>query len=118
MADHEMVRTVAARQHGLVSRRQLADGGMTPNAVAHAVRGRRLEWLSPRVLRLQVSADTPTTAMAAVLDASDAALALVGGVVLGVPGWGSTVHVLRAAGRTGAPAWASSTAPSARSRRT
>ena len=70
---------------------------MTRSAVAHAVRHRRLEWMSPRVLRVVGSAETPhQRAMAAVLDASDAAVALASAVsLLGVPGWRlEPVHVL------------------------
>lgn len=97
MADHEMLRAQAASQHGLVSRRQAAGCGFTPRAVARAVQSGRLEWLSPRVLRVVGSADTPhQRAMAAVLDASDAAVALGSALALWqVPGWRlEPVHVL------------------------
>lgn len=88
---------LASGQHGVVSRRQLAKRGMTRSAVAHAVRSRRLEWLSPRVLRVVGSAETPhQRATAAVLDASDGAVALASALALwDVPGWKLTpVHVI------------------------
>jgi very-short-patch-repair endonuclease len=88
---------LAERQHGVVGRAQLRELGMTSDAVRHAVSRGRLRWISRRVLRVVGSADTPhQRAMAAVLDASDAAVALASAVSLwGVPGWRlEPVHVL------------------------
>jgi very-short-patch-repair endonuclease len=77
MPDHDALRILTSRQHGVVSRRQLADLGFSRQAVAHAVRTRRLERLSQRVLRLT---GTPATAeqvaMAAALDLPGSAVAL------------------------------------------
>jgi very-short-patch-repair endonuclease len=97
MADHAGLSKQAANQHGLVSRRQMCDHGFTRSGVAHAVRCGRLEWLSPRVLRVVGAPDTlHQRAMAAVLDAGDAAVALGSALALrGVPGWRlEPVHVL------------------------
>jgi very-short-patch-repair endonuclease len=97
MEAFDEVQRRAARQHGLVARWQLKDLGVSRSAVAHAVRSRRLRWLSPRVLAVEGSPSTPAQmAMAAVLDASDAAVALSSALALrGVPGWRiEPVHVL------------------------
>ncbi len=89
MAENEDWTQMAARQHGVVSRRQLAERGLTSKAVRHAVASGRLAWASPRVLTVVGSPDTPLRRLAAaVLDASDAALALHTAIALwGVPGW-------------------------------
>lgn len=77
MADHAALRILTSRQHGVVGRRQLADLGFTPDAVAHAVGTGRLERLTERVYRL---GGTPSTlqqrAMAASLDVPGGAVAL------------------------------------------
>ena len=88
---------VAQRQHGIVSRAQLAALGCTTDAVRHAVRTERLRWLSPRVLCVVGSADTARQrAMAAVLDTSDGCVALWSALALwGLPLWRlEPVHVL------------------------
>lgn len=85
------------RQHGVVSRQQAARLGFTPSAVSRAVRSRRLEWLSRRVLRFAGSPETPQQrVMAAVLDTSGGAAALSTSLALrAVPGWTlDPVHVL------------------------
>jgi len=70
------LRALAARQLGLVSRRQAADLGFTPNAVAHRIE--RGEWLavSSRVLRAASAPEHPfTSAQVALLHVGrDAAL--------------------------------------------
>ncbi len=77
MAEHERWTVVAARQHGVVARRQLRASGLTDKAVLHAVAAHRLAWLSPRVLRSVGSADTALQrATAAALDATDGVVAL------------------------------------------
>jgi very-short-patch-repair endonuclease len=77
MPDHDALRILTSRQHGVVSRRQLADLGFSRQAVAHAVRTRRLERLSQRVLRLTGTQETAEqVAMAAALDLPGGAVAL------------------------------------------
>ncbi len=77
MPNHEELRILTARQHGVVSRRQLADLGFSRQAVAHAVATGKLERLTPRVLRLCGSAPTrEQRASAACLDVPGGALAL------------------------------------------
>jgi very-short-patch-repair endonuclease len=77
MPDHDALRILTARQHGVVGRRQLADLGFNRQAVANAVRRGQLERLSPRVLRLCGSPPSVLEhAMAAVLDLPGSAVAL------------------------------------------
>jgi very-short-patch-repair endonuclease len=77
MADHERLRELAARQHGIVTRAQLTDAGFSAGLVAHHLRAGRLERLSRRVLRLTGTPDTPDQrAMAAALDVAGGAVAL------------------------------------------
>ena len=77
MPDHDALRILTARQHGLVSRRQLADLGFNPHAVSHRVRSGRLERLTRRAFRLAGSPDTvEQRAMAAALDLDRGAVAL------------------------------------------
>jgi len=80
---------MAASQHGVVSRRQLSECRLTSKSVRHAVASGRLAWVSPRVLTVVGSPDTPLSRLAAAaLDASDAVLALHTAMALwGVPGW-------------------------------
>ena len=97
MADHDGLHKLAARQYGVVSRRQLAEHGYTPPAVAHAVERGRLEWLSGRVLRIGGSPDTSAQrAMAATLDVQGGAVALHSAAALWrLPGFTlEPVHVL------------------------
>ena len=62
-----LVAEVAARQHGVVSARQLADCGLTRDAVAHRVRHRRLTPLHRGVYRVGPLSDSLTSLMAATL---------------------------------------------------
>lgn len=92
-----MVRQLAAQQHGVVSRRQVAECGLSTRAVVWAVERRRLAWMSRRVLRVVGAPETThQRVMAAVLDATDGCVALGSAVALwSVPGWTLTpVHVL------------------------
>jgi very-short-patch-repair endonuclease len=77
MRSQEALRDLVQRQHGLVGRKQLAELGFDRSAVARAVASGRLERLSPRVLRLGGSADTPSQrAMAATLDVPGSAVSM------------------------------------------
>src|SRR3954454_21507605 len=77
MPDHEGLRILTARQHGVVSRRQLADLGFSRQAVAHAVATGTLERLTTRVLQLCGSPPTrEQRAAAACFDVPGGALAL------------------------------------------
>lgn len=72
--DHHISRW-ATRQHGLVSRRQLASVGIGSEAVRRRVRRGTLHPVSSRVLAIAGSADTPNRRlMAAVLDVGPGAL--------------------------------------------
>jgi very-short-patch-repair endonuclease len=97
MTWHEEMREIAARQHGLVGRRQLADLGVPTSSLASAITTGRLQRLSSRVLRLGGSADTPEQrAMAAALDVAGGAVALFSAAALWeLPGFSlEPVHVL------------------------
>jgi very-short-patch-repair endonuclease len=62
------------KQHGVVNRRQLADGGLTSRAVRHQVDSGFIEVLSPQVLKLVGSPVTEAqSAMSGVLDAPSSA---------------------------------------------
>ena len=77
MSDHEALRILTSRQHGVVSRRQLADLGFSSHAVIHAVASGSLRRVNDRVLVLCGSADTLLQrTMAAALDVSNGAVAL------------------------------------------
>jgi very-short-patch-repair endonuclease len=97
MPDHEGLRILTARQHGVVGRRQLADLGFSKQAVAHAVATGRLVRLSPRVLLLGGSpSNLEQRAMAAVLDVPGGAVSLsTAASFWGVAGFApEPVHVL------------------------
>jgi very-short-patch-repair endonuclease len=97
MPDHDTLRILTARQHGVVGRRQLADLGFSRQAVAHAISSGRLERMSQRVLRLAGSPATPhQRAMAAALDVPGGAVGLHSATALfRVPGFQlEPVHVL------------------------
>lgn len=88
---------LAERQHGLLSVRQLRAAGLSDAAIRHRRRSGRLVRLSPRVLKIAGSADTPAQrAMSATLDVSGAAVALWSAAALwGLPGFElEPVHVL------------------------
>jgi very-short-patch-repair endonuclease len=89
MSDHEALRNLAERQHGVVSRHQLVEIGFTPQSLAHAVDSGRLDRLSERVLRLRGSASTRhQRAMAAALDVPGGAIAIRSAAALwGQPGF-------------------------------
>jgi len=77
MVDHDAVRNLAERQHGVVTRRQLVELGFTRQAVAHSLSSGRLDRLTERVLRVRGSAPTAhQRAMAAALDVPSGAIAL------------------------------------------
>ena len=62
------------KQHGVVNRRQLLDGGLTSRAVRHQVDSGFIEALSPQVLKLAGSPVTEAQrAMSGVLDAPSSA---------------------------------------------
>ena len=71
--DHA-IRTLAASQHGLISRTQLRSTGAARTDLHHRLRLGGLERISPRVLRIGGSPDTPAQrALAAVLDVGEQA---------------------------------------------
>ena len=71
----EIIRRVAASQHGLVSRHQLRDAGASFNAVHQRLIAGRLVRLSPCVFAIGGSPDTPAQrALAAVLDVGEQAV--------------------------------------------
>jgi very-short-patch-repair endonuclease len=97
MTNHEEYLHLALRQHGILSRSQLADAGLTSKAIHHRVGRARLEWMSPRVLRVVGAPDTPLQrAWAAVLDVEGGVLALGSSLWLwGQRGWRpDPIHVL------------------------
>ena len=97
MGRHDALNSLARRQHGVVSRRQLAEVGYTASAVGHAVRVGRLDRITERVLRIGGSADTPDQrAMVAALDLPGGAVALHSAAALwGMPGFAlEPLHVL------------------------
>ena len=97
MFRHDVVRTTAARQHGLVRRSQLSELGIPAGSVAHAIRAGQLECLSERVLRIGGSARTgDQVAMAAALDVPRGAVAVWSAAALWqLPGYElEPVHVL------------------------
>jgi very-short-patch-repair endonuclease len=70
MLDDTSARLRAARQHGLLSVRDLADLGFDVKARGHLVDGRRWERIAPRVVRLVGARETTAQrAMRAVLEA-------------------------------------------------
>jgi very-short-patch-repair endonuclease len=97
MPDHDALRILTARQHGAVSRRQLADLGFTNHAVAHALAIGQLRRASDRVLLLGGSSDTiQQRTMAAALDVPSGAVAVYSCAALWrAPGFRvEPVHVL------------------------
>lgn len=94
-----LLRTLAARQHGVIARRQAHELGVSPDALLH--RGRVGDWapVGPEVLRLVGTPHTPLVgAMAAVLDGGPGAVLALGSGVAhwGVPGFAlAPHHVLR-----------------------
>jgi len=97
MRDLEPLNRLAATQHGLVSRRQVAAEGLTSAALLWAVESRRVEWLSRRVLRFVGSPATDLQrAMAATLDTDGGAVARRSALALfGIPGCElAPIHVL------------------------
>ena len=71
--DHA-IRTIAASQHGLISRRQLRATGAIRDDLRQRLRTGVLERVSPRVFRIGGSPDTPAQrALAAVLDLGEEA---------------------------------------------
>lgn len=89
MATNDSWVTLAARQHGAISRRQLREAGLTSHAVRHAVASGRLAWMSPRVLVVPGAAPTSIQRVwAAALDSTGGVVALQSALaVWGVPGW-------------------------------
>ncbi len=88
---------VAAQQHGVVSRSQLADLGLSRGAVRHRISAGRFQQLSARVLRVAGSPPSDRQkAMAAVLDAGGAAIAIHSAAAMwDLPGFSlEPVHVL------------------------
>ena len=87
MSDHEALRNLGERQHGVVTRRQLTEIGFTPQSLDHAIRSGRLERLTERVLRIRGSAPTDhQRALAAALDVPQGAIALHSAAAL----WGAS----------------------------
>jgi very-short-patch-repair endonuclease len=94
---HEEYLHLVLRQHGVVSRSQLADVGLTSKAILHRVARGQLAWLSPRVLAVVGAPDTPARrAWAATLDVDGGCLALGSSLWLwGQRGWAlDPVHVV------------------------
>lgn len=88
MADFELIRQMAARQHGLVSRAQTREAGFAREALQRRVRDGYLTWVTPRVLRIGGAATSPwQSAMAGVLDIGFGAVAshLTAAALWGVP---------------------------------
>src|SRR5689334_6824647 len=71
----EMIRTLAANQHGVLSRRQLSAAGVARTDVHHRLARGVLQRLSPRVFRIAGSPDTlAQRSMAAALDVVETAV--------------------------------------------
>src|SRR5687768_12038425 len=70
----QAIRTLAAAQHGLISRQQLRALSARRDELRHRLRKGALQRLSPCVFRIGGSADTPAQrALAAVLDIGEQA---------------------------------------------
>ena len=70
----QAIRTIASAQHGLISRSQLRSTGAARTDLHHRLRIGMLQRLSPRVLKIGGSPDTPAQhALAAVLDVGEKA---------------------------------------------
>jgi very-short-patch-repair endonuclease len=78
-----MVREIAERQHGLISRTQLSDLGYPTSSLANALADGRLDKLSDRVLRVGGSAHTiDQRTMAAALDVPGGAVGIFSAAAL------------------------------------
>jgi very-short-patch-repair endonuclease len=89
MADARM-ETVAARQHGLVTRAQAEQAGLTRSAIEHRLRSADWHRIARGVFRLAGAVETPhQRALAAVFAAGDAALLShqSAAALLGLPGF-------------------------------
>ncbi len=88
MAPFELLREIAATQHGLLTRRQAREAGLSKKMLRHRVRSGHLTFVTPRVLKIGGSATSRwQTVMAGVLDVGPAALAshLTAAAMWGVP---------------------------------
>lgn len=109
MADIEGIRSIAARQHGLVSRRQIRELGVLRAPLQRLVRAGHLTYVTPRVLKIGGSAESRwQSVMAGVLDVGPNALAshLTAAAMWGVPNIAPEpvhVSVVRYVRRTQAP---------------
>jgi len=74
MSPDDLIYTLAETQHGVLGRRQLSRGGVTPEAVRHRIDKGLLKPLSPEVLRLAGTTKTDVQrAMSGILDAPSTA---------------------------------------------
>ena len=96
MTPNDDLLDLAGRQHGVVARRQLTELGMSRWSVTRAVESRRLERVTPRVLRIPGSAGTTQQrAMIACLDVQGVVAAQSAAAMWGIPGFlRELVHVL------------------------
>lgn len=88
MAVFDRLREIAATQHGLLTRRQAREGGLTKEMLQRRVRSGHLVFVTPRVLKIGGSATSPwQSVMAGVLDIGPAAYAshITAAAMWGVP---------------------------------